>query len=56
MNHAVVGVLVRDEEGGLDVTTVGILATLVENFLEGLLVADVDRVVERQDDHLWHVI
>ena len=56
MNHAVVGVLVRDEEAGLDVATVAVLAAFVEDVLEGLVVADVDRVIEGQDDHLWHLV
>lgn len=51
----VVGVLVGDEVGGLDVAAVGILAALEHLFVE-LNVVVVDGIVERDRDHHGHIL
>lgn len=56
LDGRVVAVLVRDEEGGLNVATVGVLALAVEHFLVQLDVVVVDGIVETDHDHLWHVL
>lgn len=59
INHRVVWELVRYEERGFDVTAVSVFAAFVEDFVERLLVTDIDCIVERQDDHLrnflWNI-
>lgn len=61
LHRGIVGVLVRDEERGFDVATVGILALAVEYFLVQFNVVVVDGVVECDRDHLrdvfgWQVV
>lgn len=51
----VVGVLVRHEEGGLDVATIGVLAFTIEDLLVKFDVVVVDGVVEGNGDHLRYV-
>lgn len=55
LNGRVVGVLVRDEESGLDRTTVRIVATFFENSIVDVDVVIVDRVVERDHHHLRNI-
>jgi hypothetical protein len=57
LNGGVVGVLVGDEEGGLDVAAIGV-APLArgEHFLVQLDVVVVDGVIEGDDDHLGNVL
>lgn len=55
LDGRVVGVLVGDEEGGLDVASVRVLALPVEDLLVQLDVVVVDGVVEGDGDHLRHV-
>lgn len=55
LHRRVVGVLVRDEVGGLDVATVGVLAAL-EHLLVQLDVVVVDGVVEGDGDHHGHIL
>ena len=56
LNGRVVGVLVRHEEGGLDVTAVGVLALTVEDLAVQVDVVVVDGVVEGDGDHLGDVL
>jgi hypothetical protein len=56
LNGRVVAVLVRDKEGGLDVTAVGVLALLVEDLLVQVNVVVVDGVVKGDGDHLGNVL
>ena len=52
LNGRVIAVLVRYEEGSLDVASVGILALSVEHILVQVDVVVVDGVVEADHDHL----
>jgi hypothetical protein len=56
LHGGIIGIFVRDEEGGLDVTTVGIFAISVEDVLIQLHVIVVDGVIERDGDHLRDVL
>lgn len=56
LHGRVVGVLVRDEEGRLDVATVRILSLPVEDLFVEADVVVVDGVIERDGDHLRHVL
>lgn len=56
LHGRIVGVLVRDEERGLDVATVGILSLAVEDLFVERYVVVVDGVVEGDGDHLGHVL
>lgn len=51
LDGRVVGVLVRNEESGLDVAAVRVLALAVEDLLVEIDVVVVDRVVEGDGDH-----
>lgn len=55
LDGRVICVLVRDEECGLDVAAVGVLALSVEDLLVQLDVVIVDGVVESDRDHHGHV-
>lgn len=55
LDRGVVGVFVRHEERGLNVTAVRILALAVENLLIETDIVVVDGVVEGYRDHLRHV-
>lgn len=56
LDGGVVGVLVGDEEGGLDVAAVGVAPlTRGKHFLVQLDVVVVDGVIEGDDDHLGNV-
>lgn len=52
----VIGILVRDEEGGLDVTAVGILSVSVKDVFVQLDVVVVDGIIEGDGDHLGNVL
>lgn len=52
LNGRVVAVFVRNEESGLDVAAIGILALTVEHFLVQINVVVVDGVVESDHNHL----
>jgi hypothetical protein len=56
LHGGVVGVLVRDEERGLDVAAVGIFAISVEDILIELNVIVVDGIIECDGDHLRDVL
>lgn len=56
LNGGIVGVLVRDEERGLDVAAVGVLALPAEHLLVQLDVVVVDGVIEGDGDHLGYVL
>ena len=56
LDGRVVAVLVRDEEGRLDVATVWIFALAIEDLLVEANVVVVDGVVEGDGDHLGHVL
>lgn len=56
LHGGVVGILVWDEEGGLDVTAVGIFAISVEDVLIQLNVIVVDGIIECDGDHLRDVL
>jgi len=56
LHGRVVGVLVVHEEGGADLAAVGILALTVEDVLVQVDVVDVDGAVERERDHLGHLV
>lgn len=55
LDTGVVGVFVRDEEGGLNVAAVGVFAHAVEHVPVQFDVVVVDGVVERHHDHLGHL-
>lgn len=55
LHGGVVGVLVGEEVGGLDVAAVGVLATL-EDLLVQLNVVVVDGIIERDGDHHGHIL
>lgn len=55
LHGRIVGVLVREEIGRLDVATIGILASL-EDLLVQLDVVVVDGVIERDGDHHGHIL
>ena len=46
----------RHKEGCLDVAAVGVLQVAIEEPLDLLVVVVVDRVIERDDDHLGHLV
>ena len=54
LNGGIVAVLVRYEESGLDVASVGVLAAAVEDIPVEFNVVVVDGVVEGDHDHLGH--
>lgn len=56
LDSRVIGVLVGDEEAGLDVATVRVLAFPVEDLLVEADVVVVDGVIEGNRDHLRHVL
>lgn len=56
LDSGVVAVLVGDEEGGLDVAAVGVLALAIEHFLVELDVVVVDGIIEGDGDHLGDVL
>lgn len=56
LNRRVIGVLVRDEESTADLATVGILSLTVEDLLVQVDVVDVHGTVERDRDHLRHLL
>lgn len=56
LHVAVVGVLVRQEEGALDGTAVRVRAVRGEDFRVDLPVLVVDGVVQRDDDHLRRLV
>lgn len=55
LDGRVVAVLVRDEVGGFDVASVGVLALSVEHLLVQFDVVVVDGIVESDSDHHGHV-
>lgn len=55
LDTGVVGVFVRNEEGGLNVAAVGVFAHAVEHVPVQFDVVVVDGVVERHHDHLGHL-
>jgi len=56
LHSGVVGVLVRHEEGGFDVTAVGVLAISVEDILVQLDVVIVNGIIESDGNHLGNVL
>lgn len=56
LDSGVVGILVGDEEGTLDGATVGVLALAVKDILVQVNVVNIDGTVERDRDHLWHLL
>jgi len=56
LNSGVVGVLVRNKEGRLDITTVGVLPLPVEDLVVQVNVVVVDGVIEGDHDHLRNVL
>lgn len=55
LDTGIIGVFVRDEEGGLNVTTVGILALAVEHVPVEFNVVVVDGIVESDHHHLGNL-
>lgn len=56
LDSGVVGVLMRDEECGLDVAAIGVASLPVEDLLVELYVVVIDGVVESDSNHLWDVL
>lgn len=56
LDARVVGVLVGDEESGLNVAAVGVFADAVEHVAVQFDVVVVDGVVESHHDHLRHLL
>jgi len=56
LHSGVVGVLVRHEEGGFDVTAIGVLAISVEDILVQLDVVIVNCIIESDGNHLRYVL
>jgi len=56
LDSRVVGVLVRDEESTTDLTTVRILSLPIEDLFVQVDVVDVHGAVERDRDHLRHLL
>lgn len=56
LNSGVVSVLVRDKEGRLDITTIGVLPLPVEDLVVQINVVVVDGVIEGDHDHLRNVL
>ena len=56
LDSRVVGVLVRDKVGGLDVAAVGVLPLPVEDLIVQVNVVVVDGIVKGDGDHLGHVL
>lgn len=55
LHGGVVGVLVGDEEGGLDVTAIGVLSFAIEDLFVKSDIVVVDCVIEGDGDHLRNV-
>jgi len=56
LDRRIIGVLVRHEEGCLDITAVWILALAVEDLFVETDVVIVDGIVEGDRDHLGHIL
>ena len=56
LDGGVVAVLVRHKEGGLDVTSVGVLSLLVEDLLVKVDVVVVDGIIKGDGDHLGNIV
>lgn len=56
LHSRVISVFVRDEEGGLDVATIRILAFSVEDLFVETDIVVVDGIVEGYRNHLRHVL
>lgn len=56
LHGRVISVLVRDEEGGLDVATIRILAFSVEDLFVETDIVVIDGIVEGYRNHLRHVL
>lgn len=56
LDSRVIRVLVRYKEGTLDGATVGILTLAIEYILVQINVVHIDGTVERNGDHLWHLL
>jgi len=54
LDGRVVGVLMRDKEGGLDRTSIGVVATILEDLLVDINVVVIDSVIKRDSDHLGY--
>lgn len=52
LDHVVVAVFVRDEEGSFDVAPVGVLVLLVEDLFVVFVVVEIDGAVEGEENHL----
>lgn len=55
LDCGIIGVLVRDEEGTLDLTTVGVGALAIEDFFVQIDIVDVDGTIEGDGDHLRYI-
>lgn len=56
LNSGIVSVLVRYEEGGLDVAAIGVLPLSVEDLFVELDIVVVDGIIEGDGDHLRDVL
>ena len=56
LDGRVVGILMRDEEGSLDHTSVGVVAAFFEDFIVEIDVVVVDGVVESDGNHLRNCV
>lgn len=56
LHCGIIGVLVRYEERGLDVTAIGILAVSVEDIFVQLDVVVIDCIIECDGDHLGNIL
>jgi len=56
LHGRIIGVLVRDEEGTADLAAVRVLTLPVEDLLVQIDVVDVHGAVERDRDHLRHLL
>lgn len=56
LDSRVVGVLVRDEEAGLDFATVWVLAFSVEDLFVQSDIIVIDGIIERDSDHLRYIL
>jgi len=56
LDSGVVGILVGDEESGLNVAAVGVFANAIEHVAVQFNVVVVDGVVECHHDHLGHLL
>ena len=55
LNHRIIGVSVRHEEGSLDGTSVGIGSVPIEDLFKNIVITNVHGIVESQSNHLRHI-